>query len=135
LVAALAVAWTASFDRLLHPAIARERSVKTFLQTAAAGDGPLYALFPADPGVRFYAPPTLRAWPAAGADGGRLILWEDEWRRFRDAAGSPLPILATSDVRQAGRGRLLVVAAPRGRLVAAPEVGPPPSPRPSTRGR
>jgi 4-amino-4-deoxy-L-arabinose transferase-like glycosyltransferase len=135
LVAALAVAWTASFDRVLHPAIALERSVKTFLRTAAAGDGPLYALFPADPGVRFYAPPTLRAWPAAGAEGGRLILWEDEWRRLRDAAGNPLPILATSDVRQSGRGRLLVAAAPRGRLVAAPELGAPSSPRPSRRER
>jgi len=93
------------------------------------GDAQLYALFPPDPGLRFYAPPALAAWPAAGADGGHLLLWEDELQRLRDPRGRPLAVLAMSDARQSGRGHLALVSAPRGPLVPAPTVVAPIAPR------
>jgi len=130
-VAALFALWSASFDMLLHPAIARERSLKSFFAEVARSvppGAPLYALYPPDPGLRFYAPPTLREWLPRGASAGsHLLLWEDEWERVRDAEGEPLTVLAVSAARQAGHGRLALVAAPRGPLVPASEgAGPPP---------
>src|SRR5439155_795156 len=87
-VAALFALWSASFNTLLHPAIARERSLKGFFAEVARSvppGTPLYALYPPDPGLRFYAPPTLREWPHRGAAAGAaLLLWEDEWQRLRD---------------------------------------------------
>src|SRR5439155_964834 len=130
-VTALFALWSASFDVLLHPAIARERSLKGFFAEVARSvppGAPLYALYPPDPGLRFYAPPTLREWLPRGASAGsHLLLWEDEWERVRDAEGEPLTVLAVSAARQAGHGRLALVAAPRGPLVPASEgAGPPP---------
>jgi hypothetical protein len=130
LVAALFVIWTATFDARLHPAIARERSLSAFLakvKRMVPPDTPLYALFPPDPGLRFYAPRTLRAWPAEGGlPGSYLLLWEDEWQRLRDGSGRPLPVLAVSDARRTGRGQLALVSTPRGPLAPATEsVGPP----------
>ena len=127
LVAALFVGWTASFDGLLHPTIARERSLKQFFEIVSRmvpDDGRLYAFFPPDPGLRFYAPSTLSPWPAGGADGGHLLLWEDERDRLRGPGGQALPVLAVSDARQAGRGHLSLVAAPRGALVRTPATKP-----------
>jgi len=111
LVAGLAVAWTAGFDARLHPAIARARSHAAFMARVDAlvpADAPLYAVFPPDPGVRFYAPRPLRRWPPP-ADGAThpSLLWEDEWRRLPDAP----PPLATGDVRSGAHGRLLLVPA------------------------
>ena len=130
-VAALFGLWTASFNVFLHPAIARARSLKPFFADVGhllPPNVPLYTLYPPDPGLRFYAPPTLRAWPNQGMDGrARLLLWEDEWQRLRDTNGSTLTVLALSAARQAGHGRLVLVAAPIGPLVPAPEsAGPPP---------
>jgi len=129
-VAALFALWTASFDMLLHPAIARERSLKGFLAEVSRSvppGAPLYALYPPDPGLRFYAPAALRAWPHRGvAAGARLLLWEDEWQRLRDPSGQTLTVLAVSAARQPGRGRLALVAAPVGPLVRAPDTAVPP---------
>jgi len=117
---------------VLHPAIARERSLGSFfavVRRTVPADAAMYAFFPPDPGLRFYAPPTLRPWPAAGAaPGGYLLLWEDEWRRARDADDRPLPVLAVSDASQPGRGHLALVAVPRGRLRRADEAAGPPAP-------
>ena len=49
---------------------------------------------------------------------GHLLLWEDEWRRLRTAAGESLPVVAVSDAAQPARGHLALVAAPAGALVA-----------------
>jgi len=129
-VAALFALWTVSFDTLLHPAIARERSLKGFLadvSRSVAPGAPLYALYPPDPGLRFYAPAALRAWPHQGAAAGApLLLWEDEWQRLRDPDGQALTVLAVSAARQAGHGRLALVAAPGGPLVPAPDAAVPP---------
>ena len=131
-VAALMVAWTASFDSLLHPAIAQDRSLKSFgarLANLVPPDATLFALFPPDPGLRFYAPRPLRAWPREGVSvDASLLLWEDEWLRLRDSAGRPLPVLAVSEARQAPRGHLALVVPPHGPLLPArdaPGVPPP----------
>jgi len=131
-VTALMVAWTASFDSLLHPAIAQDRSLKSFCARVAnllPPDATLYALFPPDPGLRFYAPRPLHAWPAEGASAdASLLLWEDEWLRLRDGAGRPLSVLAVSEARQAPRGHVALVVPPHGPLVPArntPGVPPP----------
>ncbi|HJQ82768.1 MAG TPA: hypothetical protein VKA21_01735, partial [Candidatus Binatia bacterium] len=118
-VAALFIAWTAVFEAEIHPAIARERSLKEFFAIVGRtvpATGELYAVFPVDPGLRFYAPPSLRRWPDGGAAGGYLLLWEDEWRRLRDPSGRPLDVLAVSAVRPGRRGHLALVKAPRGAL-------------------
>ena len=131
-VATLFVVWTGAFDARLRPAIAREGSLRAFLlhvHEIVPADAPLYALFPPDPGLRFYAGPALQRWPSRGAPAdGYLLLWEDEWRRLRDPAGQPLPVLAVSDARQTGRGHLALVAAPHGPLTAAAESTGPPAP-------
>jgi 4-amino-4-deoxy-L-arabinose transferase-like glycosyltransferase len=115
-VGAVFVAWTAAFDGLVHPAIGRERSLRAFFAVVARTippDAPLYARFPLDPGLRFYAPAGLRPWrPHAAAPGGYVVLWEDEWRSLRDGAGRELPVLARSEAQQAHHGRLVLVATP-----------------------
>ncbi|TMB04501.1 MAG: hypothetical protein E6J70_03905 [Deltaproteobacteria bacterium] len=136
-LAMLAVAWTAAFNTLLHPAIAKPRSLRAFMgrvdRVVPAGD-PLYAFFPPDPALRFYAPRELRPWPPPARGGAvHLLLWEDEWRRWRDALGRPLRPLAASRAEQPGRGHLLLVAPPPGRLVPAPAPGPTPPARGSER--
>ena len=45
-----------------------------------------------------------------------VLLWEDEWRRLRDASGHGLPVLAVSEARQSRRGSLALVLAPGGEL-------------------
>jgi 4-amino-4-deoxy-L-arabinose transferase-like glycosyltransferase len=112
LVAALALAWTVVFESLVHPAIARDRSLAAFMDEVARRvppEAPLYASFPPDPELRFYAPRPLRRWPAEGGSAPRhVLLWEDEWRRLHD----PRPPEAASAVRRPARGRLLLVELP-----------------------
>ncbi|HLK11692.1 MAG TPA: glycosyltransferase family 39 protein [Candidatus Binatia bacterium] len=112
LVAGLALAWTVVFDGVVHPAIARDRSLASFMAEVARlvpPDAPLYASFPPDPELRFYAPRPLWHWPAdGGATARRVLLWEDEWRRLADP---PAP-LAASAVRRPARGRLLLLDVP-----------------------
>jgi hypothetical protein len=111
LVAALALAWTVVFEGLVHPAIARDRSLAAFMDEVARlvpPEAPLYASFPPDPELRFYAPRPLQRWPAdVGSARPHVLLWEDEWRRLRD----PPPPLVASAVRRPARGRLLLVEA------------------------
>jgi 4-amino-4-deoxy-L-arabinose transferase-like glycosyltransferase len=132
IVATLFVVWTAAFDARLRPAIAREGSLRTFLvhvREIVPPDAPLYALFPPDPGLRFYAGPALQRWPSRGAPAdGYLLLWEDDWRRFRDSGGRPLSVLAVSDARQGVRGHLALVAAPQGPLTVGAESAAPRAP-------
>jgi hypothetical protein len=132
------MAWVAFFDAILHPAIARARSLRPFLaevdRRVPAGE-PLLASFPPDPGLRFYAPRPLVRWRARDAgDGGHLLLWEDEWRPLRDRDGRPLRVLAVSDARQPSRGHLALVVAPRGPLRRATPPAEPPAPPGLRRG-
>jgi 4-amino-4-deoxy-L-arabinose transferase-like glycosyltransferase len=63
-LAALAVLWTVTFDAVFHPAIARGRSLASFFVQVDGMVGrtePLYAFFPPDPGLRFYASRAARA--------------------------------------------------------------------------
>jgi hypothetical protein len=74
--------------------------------------------------VRFYAPRPLVRLRTDDGDATRyVLLWEDEWRRLRDARGDALAVIGVSDARQSGRGYLSLVLAPEGRLrrVAEPE--------------
>jgi hypothetical protein len=79
-------------------------------------DASLATSFPADPGLRFYAPrPLVRLTDTSDATRHALV-WEDEWRRLRDENGEALRTLAVSDARQARRGPLALVVVPAGRL-------------------
>src|SRR5262249_32898483 len=119
IVALAMAAWTATFDAIIHPAIARTRSPREFMATVdrlAPADASLYASFPVDPGVRFYAPRSLVRLELESPAPRWMLLWEDEWRRVRDASGEALPVLAVGDARQVGHGALALVMAPAGRL-------------------
>ena len=111
-VAALVVGWTAIFDARIHPIIGRSRSLGAFMTHVDAivpRDRPLYAIFPPDPGLRFYAPRSVQSWQTARPnEAAYLFLWEDELGR----ATPTVEPLAMSDARQAGRGRLALVLAP-----------------------
>jgi hypothetical protein len=89
----------------------------------------LYAFFPPDPGLRFYAPRPVRRVRDGSPDETRhLLLWEDEWREWRDADGDALRSLAVSDARPSSRGALALVLAPPGTLrrgTTSPSSGPP----------
>ncbi len=115
-VAATAVAWTAFFDARIHPAIARGRSLRSFcaeIDRLVPADAPLYAHFPPDPGLRFYAPRPLHRWPPDGdAGGAHLLLWDDQRAQLRDGAGQPLPALAVSEASQPHHGHLVLVVVP-----------------------
>ena len=124
LVAATFVGWIAFFNGVLHPAIGRGRSMREFLAhvgTIVPPGDPLYARFPPDPAVRFYAPRELVRWPNEAAAGSYLLLWEDDWRRIRDQRGEPLEVVAVSDATRARNGHLALVRAPSGRVRSAPE--------------
>lgn len=135
LVAALTSAWVAAFSGLVHPAIGTRQSLRDFMTAVdrhLPPDAVLYAVFPPDPGLRFYAPRPLR--PIADANPGQerwLLLWEDEHRRWRASNGAELPILLASRARPSRRGPLLLVTAPPGPLVRpASGAGPPRGPAP-----
>jgi 4-amino-4-deoxy-L-arabinose transferase-like glycosyltransferase len=121
-VAALAVASTAIFDGFLHPAVARTRSLAEFMARVdrlVPPDSPLYAMFPPDPGLRFYAPRELRRWPPENRTApSYVLLWEDERQRALDRSRSIVE-LATSEARQAGRGRLGLAMVPTRQHLAA----------------
>jgi hypothetical protein len=80
---------------------------------------------PADPGLRFYATrPLARLELAGGETPRRLLVWEDDWRRLRDAAGEPLRSLVVSEARQSRHGPLVLVEAPAGNLTRVPPPAP-----------
>jgi 4-amino-4-deoxy-L-arabinose transferase-like glycosyltransferase len=130
-VAAAFVAWTAVFNGVLHPAIGQSRSVREFLArvgTIVPPDAPLYARFPPDPALRFYAPRDLAPWPNDHASAGYLLLWEDEWRAIRDARGDALEVVAVSDSSRTRSGHLALVRTPQGPVRPAPKTQPSESP-------
>jgi 4-amino-4-deoxy-L-arabinose transferase-like glycosyltransferase len=119
-LACVAVVWIAAFDAVIHPAIGRTRSLAPFMRRVdalVAPDAVLHAFFPPDPALRFYAPRPVRRVRDGSAETARyLLLWEDEWRVWRDAGGRPLRALAVSDSRPSRRGALALVLAPPGTL-------------------
>jgi 4-amino-4-deoxy-L-arabinose transferase-like glycosyltransferase len=133
-VGALMVAGTAAFNGVIHPAVSHTRSLADFMATVdrmVPPDAVLATPFPTDPGLRFYAPRELVPFqPKAADDMRRVLLWQDEWSRLRDARGDALPVLAVSDARQSRRGSLALVLAPPGELrrVSSEASSPPPLP-------
>lgn len=119
-VAALMVAWTAAFNDVIHPAVARTRSLAAFMAAVdriVPPDVALAATFPVDPGLRFYAPRPLVPFELGGTDAPRrVLLWQDEWQRLRDERGDALAVLAVSEARQSRRGSLALALAPAGKL-------------------
>ncbi|MCW5889497.1 MAG: glycosyltransferase family 39 protein [bacterium] len=124
ILAVLALGWTMAFDAFVHPPVARTRSLAAFMRQIDRRVPPaatLHAFYKPDPGMRFYAPRPVQRWGEATDDPSYLLLWEDEWQRWRDRAGRPLRPLLVSDARDASRGSLaLFVVRPKG-LVPAPE--------------
>jgi hypothetical protein len=116
-VAAIAAGWTALFGTWIHPEIARTRSLRSFfarVDTLVPPGAPLHATFPADPGLRFYAPRPVEPWrPAHARAGAYALLWDDE-RQHLDATSIAVDVLARSEARQARRGQLALVAVTRG---------------------
>jgi hypothetical protein len=114
------VAGTAAFNGIIHPAVSHTRSLADFMATVdrmVPPDAVLATSFPPDPGLRFYAPRELVQFQAKAADETRrVLLWQDEWSRLRDARGDALPVLAVSEAQQSRRGSLALVLAPPGEL-------------------
>lgn len=118
-VAVAMITWTATFDAVVHPVIASTRSPRRFMEAVdrlVPADAVLSALYPVDPSVRFYAPRRLVPLDPESAEPRRAILWEDEWRRLRDARDQPLSTLTVSDASQGRHGGLALVVVPAGRL-------------------
>ena len=77
----------------------------------------VHAIYPPDPGLRFYAPRPLQPWPRQGVSHpAYLLVWEDEWRTFADGTGEALRPVAVSEAQQPGRGHLVLVLTPGGPL-------------------
>jgi 4-amino-4-deoxy-L-arabinose transferase-like glycosyltransferase len=113
-VAALMVLWTAAFDGVFHPAIARARSLAAFMARVDArvpSGASLWTRFPPDPGLRFYAPRPLRPWRGRALPEGYTLLWENEWDALHPPSPQTPPLVASETARPR-RGRLLLLGAP-----------------------
>jgi len=132
-LAAVTIVWVAAFDAIIFPAIGRTRSLAPFMRRVDGllpPEAVLHAFHPPDPGLRFYAPrPVRRVRDGSPATARYLLVWEDEWRAWRDADGGMLRALAVSDATRSGHGALALVVAPPGELRrAGAEVQAPPPP-------
>jgi len=128
---AVTVVWIAAFDAIIFPAIGTTRSLAPFMQRVdglVPRDAVLHVFYPPDPGLRFYAPRTVKRVRDGSPSRSRyLLLWEDEWREWRDASGATLRALAVSDAKPSSHGALALVVAPPGELRRVhTEVHPPP---------
>lgn len=115
----------------IRPIIAESRGFKAFMPLVATlvppGE-PLYAYFPVDPSVRYYAPRPMLNWKSRPADRDLYLLaWEREVEALPGRASASLTRLATSDARHGRRGPLVLVRVPRGvlppRQAAVPQNG------------
>ena len=110
------------FNTAIHPALARERSMKDFMTAVAAvvhRDDPLCFLGTVDPGIVFYAGRRIQevelgttTLPAPSY----LLVWERDWQAPATSGHLPSP-LKVSATQVPHRGHLLLVAVP-------PSIGP-----------
>jgi len=109
-----------TFQVGIHPAIARARGFAPFLgplDTLLPPDEPLYAYFPVDASVRFYAPRPLANWRTRPGDRDvYLLAWEREVRSLPAAKRARLERLATSETQRGSRGALVLLRVPHGVL-------------------
>ena len=133
-VTAVMAICTLTYQLAIRPAIERSRGFGTFMPVVAGlvpSDEPLYAYFPVDPSVRFYAPRAVVNWKTRPADRDvYLLAWEREVAALPAQARPLVEQLAISDARHGRRGALVLVHVPSGvlppRHTTAP--GTPPAP-------
>ncbi|HWP64286.1 MAG TPA: hypothetical protein VNO26_00040 [Candidatus Limnocylindria bacterium] len=119
-VAAVMAVAALTFQIVLRPAIAQARGFAGFMPVVARlvppGE-PLYAYFPVEPSVRFYAPRAVADWRTRPADRDVYFLaWEREVAALPAAARPALEQLAASEARYGRRGALVLLRVPRGVL-------------------
>jgi hypothetical protein len=115
-VTILAALMTVTFNAAIHPALARQRSLKTFMasvRTIVAPEDPLYFLGSIDPGAVFYArrPIARVRLQTARLPGPYLLVWERDWPRVH-ADVMPVEPLKVSTVAFPRKGHLLLVHTP-----------------------
>jgi len=119
-VAAVAGTCALVFQLGIHPAVGRARGFADFLPrlgTTLPPGEPLYAYFPVDPSVRFYAPRPVVNWKERPADRDvYLLAWEREVDALPVAARPMVERLAVSDAQHGSRGALVLLRVPRGVL-------------------
>jgi 4-amino-4-deoxy-L-arabinose transferase-like glycosyltransferase len=125
-IAVVAAGATIIFNTAIHPAIAEQRSLATFMtavRSITRPDQPLYFMGSIDPGALFYAgKPIASVSPNEPApDGSHLLIWERDWLKLAGAGRLPRP-LKVSDAKVPGQGHLLLV------VTSDPEKPPVPSP-------
>jgi len=119
-VAAVMAIGVLTYQLAIRPAVEQSRGFAGFMPIVAGfvpADEPLYAYFPVDPSVRFYAPRAVVNWKMRPADRDvYLLAWEREVAVLPEAARPQLEQLAVSEARHGSRGSLVLVRVPRGAL-------------------
>jgi 4-amino-4-deoxy-L-arabinose transferase-like glycosyltransferase len=119
-VAAVMAIGVLTYQFAFRPAVEQSRGFAGFMPIVAGfvpADEPLYAYFPVDPSVRFYAPRAVVNWKMRPADRDvYLLAWEREVAVLPEAARPQLEQLAVSEARHGSRGSLVLVRVPRGAL-------------------
>jgi hypothetical protein len=120
LVAVAFAAWGSVFQLAVHPAIGGTRGVGDFLQAVdplVPRDAPLFAFFPVDPAVRFYAPRPVERWQARPDDADAyLLLWERELAGMSGSDAAPIERVAASGRNHGRRGQLILLRVPPGAM-------------------
>jgi 4-amino-4-deoxy-L-arabinose transferase-like glycosyltransferase len=141
-VAVLAALMTVTFNAAIHPALALQRSLKTFMESVSAivpPEDPLHFLGSVDPGAVFYARRPIAHLPlrTTRLPGLYLLVWERDWPRVQ-ANVLPLEPLKVSAVTLPRKGHLLLVrtrttAGARGTATGTPRLPTPglPTPQPN----
>jgi hypothetical protein len=111
-------AWGTVFQLSIHPAIGRTRGVGDFMQAIdplVPRDAPLFAFFPVDPSLRFYAPRPVERWQARPDDADAyMLLWERELPGVSGADRPPIERIAASGRNHGRRGQLILLRVPPG---------------------
>jgi hypothetical protein len=119
-IACVMALYALTFQLIVRPAVAQSRGFAGFMPVVAQlvpANEPLYAYFPVDPSVRFYAPREVLNWKTRPADRDiYLLAWEREVETLPEAARPIVARLAASQARHGSRGPLVLVRVPRGVL-------------------
>jgi hypothetical protein len=118
LVAVAFATWGTVFQSTVHPAIGRTRGVGDFMQAIdplVPREAPLFAFFPVDPSLRFYAPRPVERWQTRPQDADAyMLLWERELKGMPAWQASPIERVAASGRNHGRRGQLILLRVPPG---------------------